>query len=46
MDDDDEEDVATLIVALMQKGRRRLKKTGQGNLTIGYEIYDVSIVKM
>jgi len=41
-DDDDEEEIGTIIVGLMQKGRRRLRAEGGGNLTMGYEIFSVS----
>ena len=34
-DDDDEDDLCTLIVSLMQKGRRGLKHEGAGMLSIG-----------
>ena len=41
-DENDEEEVCTVIVGLMQKDRRKLKKKGMANLTIGFDIYDVS----
>ena len=34
-DDEDEENLCTLIVSLMQKGRRELKHEGVGLLSIG-----------
>ena len=34
-DDDDEDGLCTLIVSLMQKGRRQLKHEGVGMLSIG-----------
>lgn len=40
-DDDDDEEIGTIIVGLMQKGRRKLKEYGEGNLTMGYDIYRV-----
>ena len=43
VDDDDDENLGTLIVALMQKNRRKLKKEGQDVLTIGYAIYKVGM---
>ncbi len=43
VDEDDDEDIGTIIVGLMQKGRRRLKAQGEGNLTMGYEMYKVCI---
>ena len=36
-DDDDEDGLCTLIVSLMQKGRRQLKHEGVGMLSIGIE---------
>ena len=42
MDEDDEEEVGTIILALLQKERRRLRPTGGGNLTIGYDIFKVT----
>lgn len=43
--DDDEDDLGTVVVGLMQKGRRRLRAIGQGNWTIGYDIYSkVSLI--
>lgn len=41
-DDDDDDDLGTLIVALMQKNRRKLRKEGLDMLTVGYVIYKVS----
>ncbi|KAJ7400117.1 Calpain-9 [Pitangus sulphuratus] len=38
---DDGQDDCTFIAALMQKGRRKLKKLGAEMLTIGYSIYEV-----
>lgn len=38
--DDGQED-CTFIAALMQKGRRKLKRLGAEMLTIGYSIYEV-----
>jgi len=38
-DDDDEDGLCTLIVSLMQKGRRQLKHEGVGMLSIGFVIY-------
>ena len=40
-DDNDDENMGTLIVALMQKHRRKLRKEGLDMLTIGYVIYKV-----
>ena len=34
-DDDDDDDLCTLVVSLMQKGRRVLKQKGAGMLSIG-----------
>ena len=42
-DDDDDENVGTLIVALMQKNRRKMRKEGLDMLTIGYVIYKVRL---
>jgi hypothetical protein len=43
-DDDDDDGSCTLIVSLMQVGRRKLKrKLGEkSNLTIGFVIYKVN----
>ena len=41
-DSEDEDGTGTVIVGLMQKNRRRLKREGKGNLSIGYYIFDVS----
>lgn len=40
-DEDDDENMGTLLVALMQKGRRKLRKEGADLLTIGYAIYKI-----
>eukprot|EP00794_Sanderia_malayensis_P020617 gene20617-22652_t len=38
-DDDDEEDNCTIVIGLIQKHRRKIKKVGAQNLTIGFSIY-------
>ncbi|XP_074662956.1 calpain-9-like isoform X2 [Tubulanus polymorphus] len=38
-DEDDDEDMGTLIVGLMQKGRRKKREEGLDMVTIGYAIY-------
>lgn len=38
-DDDDDDNMGTLLVALMQKSRRKLRKEGVDLLTMGYSIY-------
>ena len=35
LDNDEEDNLCTLIVSLMQKGRRAMKKDGVGMLSIG-----------
>ncbi|CAH1777842.1 unnamed protein product [Owenia fusiformis] len=40
-DDDDDEEMGTIVVGLMQKGRRKLRKTGEDNHPIGYAIYQL-----
>lgn len=42
-DSDDDDGNGTLIVGLMQKERRKLKKEGKQNLSIGYAVYKVRI---
>lgn len=42
VDDDDDDDLCTLIIGLLQKDRRKKRKEGIENLTIGYMIYKVS----
>ena len=39
--DDDDDDYGTLIIALMQKERRKLRAKGLDLLTMGYVIYKV-----
>ena len=46
VDDDDDDDLCTLIIGLLQKDRRKKRKEGVQNLTIGYMIYKVSILRM
>ena len=41
-DDDDEEGEGGIIVGLMQKDRRKMRKEGKDNITIGYAIYRVN----
>lgn len=38
-DDDDEVDNCTIVIGLIQKGRRKQKRVGAQNLTIGFAIY-------
>jgi hypothetical protein len=38
-DDDNDENLGSVIIGLMQKGRRKMRTAGQGNWTIGYDIY-------
>merc|ERR1712004_242295 len=38
-DDDDEDGKATVVIGVMQRERRKLKKVGHDNHTIGYAIY-------
>ena len=40
-DDDSSEELGTVLVACLQKNRRRLRKEGVDLLTIGYSIYQV-----
>lgn len=42
-DSDDEEDNCTLVIGVIQKHRRKIKKLGAQNLTIGFSIYKVYI---
>lgn len=42
-DSDDDDGNGTLLIGLMQKERRKMKKEGKDNLTIGYAVYQVSI---
>ena len=44
VDDDDDDDTCTLIVSLMQIGRRKLRRKlgANSNLTIGFAIYKVN----
>ena len=41
-DDDEEVDNCTIVIGLIQKGRRKQKRVGAQNLTIGFAIYQVS----
>jgi len=41
-DEGDEENIGTLLIALMQKERRKKKYEGADLLTIGYSIYKVT----
>jgi len=44
-DDDDDENLGTLLIALMQKGRRKKRIEGLDMLTIGYAVYKVHLHK-
>jgi len=41
VDEDDDDGLGTVIIALMQKDRRKQKKIGGSNLTIGFSIYKI-----
>jgi|SRR6218665_90567 len=41
-DSDDDDGNGSIIIGLMQKERRKLKKEGKGNLSIGYAVYKAS----
>lgn len=40
-DDDDEVDNCTIVIGLIQKGRRKQKRVGSQNLTIGFAVYKI-----
>jgi len=42
VDEDDDDPLCTLIVSLIQKGRRELRHEGAGSLSIGFVIYHVN----
>ena len=44
-DSDDEDDLCTVVVGLIQKDRRKKKKLGAQNLTIGFSIYKVTPIR-
>jgi len=44
-DDDDGSGRGSVVVALMQKHRRRLRREGKTDLTIGYAVYKVVILR-
>ena len=44
-DSDDEEDNCTLVIGVIQKHRRKIKKLGAQNLTIGFSIYKVTFCR-
>lgn len=39
--DEDEDDVCSVVIALMQKNRRKLRKEGLDMETIGFTVYEV-----
>ena len=43
VDDDDDENMGTVLIALMQKDRRKKRKEGMDMLTVGYAVYRVSL---
>jgi len=45
-DEGDDDKTGTLIIALMQKERRKKKREGQDLLTIGYSVYKVTSTAM
>ena len=38
-DDDDDDNLCTVIISLMQKGRRAMRDEGLGTLAIGFQVY-------
>lgn len=40
--DDDDDNVCSVVIALMQKNRRKLRKEGLDMETIGFAVYEVS----
>ena len=40
-DADDEDDVCSVVIALMQKNRRKMRKEGLDMETIGFAVYEV-----
>ena len=40
-DADDDDDVCSVVIALMQKNRRKLRKEGLDLETIGFAVYEV-----
>jgi len=44
-DDNDEENMGTLLIALMQKERRKKRMEGLDMLTVGYAVYKVHLRK-
>jgi len=40
-DSDDEDGNGAVIIGLMQKFRRKMRREGKGELTIGYAVYEV-----
>lgn len=40
-DADDDDDVCSVVIALMQKNRRKLRKEGMDMETIGFAVYEV-----
>lgn len=41
-DSDDEDGNGSIIIGLMQKDRRKMRREGKNELTIGYAVYEVS----
>jgi len=44
-DSEDEDGNGSVIIGLMQKDRRKLRREGKNELTIGYAVYEVSCVQ-
>ncbi len=42
----DEDQLCTVIIAVMQKYRRELKSSNIDNLTIGFAVYEVTILSV
>jgi len=41
-DSDDEDGNGSVIIGLMQKHRRKMRREGKREMTIGYAVYEVS----
>ena len=42
-DEDDEEGAQAVVIGVMQKERRKMRREGEMDLTIGYAVYEVGV---